>query len=185
MPPKFKFEKEEIINTAINLVRQNGADYLTARNLGSALGSSAKPIFSLFGSMDEVKKEVFAAAYNLYESYLETDIKKGEVPPYKASGLAYIRFANEEKELFKLLFMRDRTGEDLSRDQDRIKPIIEIIMENLKVDEETAVMLHLKLWVYVHGVATMCATRYLNWDTEFISTSISEVYNGLILNIKE
>ena len=36
----------------------------------------------------------------------------GQYPPYKASGMAYIRFAREQRELFKLLFMRDRTNEE-------------------------------------------------------------------------
>lgn len=183
MPPKFKFKKEEIINTAVNLVRENGADYLTARNLGAALGSSAKPIFSLFEGMEEVKNKVFASAQEIYENYLETDMKSGKYPEYKASGMAYIRFACEEKELFKLLFMRDRTGEVLTESREEIMPLLKIIMKNLSVDEDTAFFLHLKLWIYVHGFATMCATGYLNWDTEFIEKSISDVYNELTSNL--
>ena len=35
-------------------------------------------------------------------------------PPYKAMGMGYIRFAAEERELFRLLFMRDRSGEEKS-----------------------------------------------------------------------
>ena len=31
----------------------------------------------------------------------------GKYLPYKANGMVYIRFAREEKELFKLLFMYD------------------------------------------------------------------------------
>ena len=48
MPPKFKFTKEEIINAALDLTRENGISSVTARRLGEKLGSSAKPIFQPF-----------------------------------------------------------------------------------------------------------------------------------------
>ena len=61
----------------------------------------------------------------------------GKYPVYKASGMAYIRFAKEERELFKLLFMRDRTGEKIAEDEE-IRPIIQIIMENTGWSEQKA-----------------------------------------------
>lgn len=53
------------------------------------------------------------AANNLYQNYLKEDMTSRKYSPYKASGMAYIRFAKKEKELFKLLFMRDRTHENI------------------------------------------------------------------------
>ncbi len=179
MPPKFKFTKEEIINNALCVVREGGASALTARSLGERLGASSKPIFGQFQSMEEVQREVLVAANALYEEYLKTDMSEGRYPPYKASGMAYIRFASEERELFKLLFMRDRTGEKIAEDRESVRPIIEIIMKNLGISEDDAYMLHLQMWIYVHGIATMIATSYLNWDNEFVSRSLSEAYEGL------
>ena len=54
MPPKAKFKKNEIIETALNIVRTRGFEALTARSLGAELGSSARPIFTVFQSMDEL-----------------------------------------------------------------------------------------------------------------------------------
>ena len=53
----------------------------------------------------------------------------GKYPPYKASGIAYIQFAKEEKELFKLLFMRDRTGEKIEENREEIRPMLNLIMK--------------------------------------------------------
>ena len=39
MPPKPKYTKEEIINAALDMVREKGADSLTARDLGAKLGT--------------------------------------------------------------------------------------------------------------------------------------------------
>lgn len=50
--------------------------------------------------------------------------------------MAYIRFAREERELFKLLFMCDRSGEAIGEDRDTIRLLLEIIQRNLDIDED-------------------------------------------------
>ncbi len=179
MPPKFKFTREQIIDSAVNVVRKNGMSALTARALAAELGSSAKPIFGLFQNMEEVQNEVIAAANKLYQSYIQKGMEDGKYPPYKGSGIAYIQFAKEEKELFKLLFMRDRTGEKIEENREEIRPILNIIMKNLGISEDEANLFHLELWLYVHGIATMVATNYLDWDIEFISKVLTDAYQGL------
>ena len=100
MPPKFKFTREEIISSALDVTRKNGIQGLTARALANELGCSVKPIFGLFKNMEEVQTEVILSAANLYYKYLQEEMTSGKYPPYKASGMGYIRFAKEEKELF-------------------------------------------------------------------------------------
>ena len=179
MPPKVKFTREQIITAALNVTRKNGIAGLTARGLAAELGSSAKPIFGLFQNMEEVQKEVIAAANALYQSYISRGMTEGKYPPYKASGIAYIQFAKEEKELFKLLFMRDRTGEKIEENREEIRPMLNIIMKNLDISEDEACVFHLELWLYVHGIATMIATNYLDWDIEFISNALTDAFEGL------
>ena len=53
MPRKFLFTREEITAAALALVREKGADALTARALGERLGTSAKPVFGLFKNMED------------------------------------------------------------------------------------------------------------------------------------
>lgn len=179
MPPKVKFTREQIIAAALNVTRENGITGLTARGLAAELGSSAKPIFGLFQNMEEVQNEVFAAAHVLYQSYVAHDMEEGKFPPYKASGMAYIRFAKDEKELFKLLFMRDRSKETIEENKEEIRPLIELIQKNLGISEDKAYLFHLEMWLYVHGIATMIATSYLEWDDAFISKVITDAYMGL------
>ncbi len=179
MPPKAKFTREEIIKSAVDIVREMGAEALTSRNLGKKLGMSSCPVFTAFENMEEVKSEVLKFANDLYEKYIKTAMNAGEYPPYKASGMAYIEFAIDEKELFKLLFMRDRRSETIKEDRDSLRPLLDIIMKNLSISEDEAYALHMELWIWVHGIATMAATSYLNWDKEFISRAITDAYVGL------
>ncbi|MBD5115793.1 MAG: TetR/AcrR family transcriptional regulator [Ruminococcaceae bacterium] len=179
MPPKFKFTKAEITKAALDLTKEQGISALTARALAAKLGCSVKPIFGLFKNMEEVQREVLSEANKLYNSYLREDMSSGKYPVYKASGMGYIRFAKEERELFKLLYMRDRSNEGIEENREEIRPLIEIIMKNTGLSEDEAYMFHLEMWIYVHGIATMLATSYLNWDMEFISRVLTDGYIGL------
>lgn len=179
MPPKARVEKEDIIKAAADIVRENGIAALNARAVAAKLGVSTQPIFSNYSTMEELKGDVLDCAYNVYAGYLERGMTSGEYPIYKASGMAYIQFAKEERELFKLLFMRDRRDEKFVQRDDEVKPIVGIIMKNLGISEEEATMFHLEMWVYVHGIASMIATSYLEWDGEIISKMLTDLYMGL------
>lgn len=179
MPRKFMFTREKILAAALELVREQGIAGVTARALGERLGSSSKPIFSLFRNMEDVQKEIIRAADAVYQGYLKEEMESKKYPAYKASGMAYIRFAREEKELFKLLFMRDRSGEKIEENREAVRPLLELIEQNTGLSEEKAYMFHLEMWIYVHGIATMTATSYLDWDMEFISQTLTDGYMGL------
>ena len=178
MPPKVKITKESIVSTAVALVRESGAAALNARALAVALGCSTQPIFSNFSSMEELERETLAAAQGIYFDFIQKEIGSGKYPQYKAMGMAYIRFAKEEKELFKLLFMRDRTGEDHSPTVD-FEESVKIIMQVNGVTREAAVLMHLEMWSCVHGIGAMLATSFLALDWELIGEMISDIYQGI------
>lgn len=179
MPPKVRFTREEIIDAALSITREKGLSAVTARELGARLGSSPKPIFGLFRNMEEVQQETMKAADAVYQRYLREDMAGGKYPPYKASGMSYIRFAMEEKELFRLLFMRDRSREEQPKNAEEVRPLIEMIRQNTGLSEEKAWLFHLELWMYVHGIATTLVTSYADWDLSLISQTLTDVYQGL------
>jgi hypothetical protein len=129
--------------------------------------------------MDELQGEVIKAANDVYQDFIMKEMSSGKYPPYKASGMAYIRFAKEERELFKLLFMRDRSHEDAYDNTDEADQLIGIIRKNTGLSEKSARMLHLEMWIYVHGIATMLVTNYLDWDWDFISELLTDGYEGI------
>lgn len=179
MPPKFKFTKDEITQAAVQVIRKQGKSGLTARALAAELGCSVKPIFGLFKNMEEVQQEVWNAANKLYQKYLQEDMTGGKYPPYKASGMAYLRFAKEETELFKLLFMCDRSKKEQEMQDEQLQPIIELVQKNLGLSKERAYLLHMEIWIFVHGMATMIATSYINWDMDFVSNALTHAYSAL------
>ena len=178
MAPKIKTTKEDLIEAAIRLVRKGGAAAIGARSLAAEAGCSTQPIFSNFSSMEELLDRVLAAAYDLYLGFIRAEVESGKYPKYKAFGMAYIRFAKEESELFKLLFMRDRGGNESTASPD-FDASVNMIMESGSISKEDATTMHLELWAFVHGIATMLATSFFTPSTELISKMTSDVYGGL------
>lgn len=179
MPPRIRITREDIVDAAVRLVRLDGEQAINARSLAGVLNCSTQPIFSNFATMDELRAAVRDEADTRYQQYLAQEMSAGRYPPYKASGMGYIRFAREERELFKLLFMRDRSGETVAEDRESIRPLLDIIQRNLGVTEDEAFLFHMEMWVFVHGVATMLATAYLDWDDALISAILTDAYEGL------
>ncbi len=178
MPPKVKVTKEDIINTALEMYREKGGASINARSIAASLGCSTQPVFSNFATMEELQDALVSSAYELYLGFLQAEVESGKYPQYKALGMAYIRFAKEERELFKLLFMRDRTGEDISSSPD-FESAVEIIMSANGVTRDMAMLMHLEMWAFVHGIGAMLATSFLDLDFELISNMISDVYQGI------
>lgn len=179
MPPKVKVTKEEIINAAVNLVRNGGAQAINARTVAAALNCSTQPVFSNFATMDALRLAVVERADALCQAYMRREVESGVFPVYKANGMAYIRFAKEEKELFKLLYMRDRSGEAIPEATEQTEKMESIVHNNTGLSGVDAKLFHLEMWAYVHGIATMFATGYLDLDWELVSRMLTDSYQGL------
>ena len=179
MPPKIKVTKEDIINTAVDIVRKNGAEAINARTVASVLNCSTQPVFSNFATMEELRLAVVEKADALCQEYMQREVENGEYPAYKANGMAYIRFAREEKELFKLLYMRDRTKEHIPEETEQTDMMEALIHNNTGLSGLDAKLFHLEMWAYVHGIATMFATRFFDLDWELVSKMLTDCYQGL------
>ena len=103
MPPKPKFTREEIIQAALTIVSQKGADALTAREVGEQLGNSARPIFTVFKNMEELQAEVRQAAMERFEARV-AQTEPG-IPLFKQVGIQMVTFGVQEPKLYQLLFM--------------------------------------------------------------------------------
>lgn len=179
MPPKVRITKDEIVNAALDLARLGGNQLLNARTVASRLGCSTQPIFSNFSTMEDLVQAVLARAQTLYNEYTQREIASGNYPDYKASGMAYIRFAREEKELFKMLFMCDRDGQPIPEYDELNSRMEEKVRENTGLDGDDKKLFHLEMWAFVHGIATMFATGFLDLPWELVSKMLTDAYQGL------
>ena len=187
MPPKCKFTREEIIQSALDIARSVGIESITARALGAKLGSSSKPIFSVFENMEEVQAEVRKAAKSFYADYVQVGLHQELA--FKGVGTQYILFAIKEPKLFQLLFMSEQPQKppvagilpiiDESYDQ-----ILQSVQNGYGLGEKDAENLYRHLWIYTHGIAVLCATNMCSFTSGEISGMMTEVCRSLLKEIK-
>ena len=96
--------KEMILNAAVETLRKGIG--LNARSIAKILGCSTQPIYSVFKNMDEIKIGLRDVAVQIQKEKVNLYLNKEGVMPYKAYGLGFVRFAKDEKELFKFLYMQ-------------------------------------------------------------------------------
>lgn len=187
MPPKAKFTREEIISAAMDIVREQGMEAVTARELGARLGSSARPIFTVFDNMEEVYAELIRSAKDLYGQYIQEGLR--QKPAFRGVGAAYIQFAVREPKLFQLLFMNERkepadVEHTLVLIDENYEEILRSVQEPYSLQEEEAKRLYRHLWIYTHGIATLCATKVCSFTGSEIQDMMTEIFGGLLEKIK-
>ncbi|MCM1054037.1 MAG: WHG domain-containing protein [Bacteroides sp.] len=186
MPPKSKFTKEEIVAAAFKIASEEGISSVTARAVGAKLNSSARPIFTVFHSMDDLIREVILAARALYNEYIKEGLR--EEIRFKGVGTQYIKFAIEHPKLFQILFMSERddhlTINSIPAVDDNYDDILSSITNQYGLDRETALSLYRHLWVYTHGIASLCATKTLEFKSEEISEMMTDVFVSLLIKKK-
>lgn len=187
MPPKAKFTKEEIISAALDIAKNDGFEALTSRALGLKLKSSARPVFTVFSNMEEVQQSVIEAAKALYKQYVQKGLK--ETPAFKGAGTQYILFAVNEPKLFQLLFMTEHKNiPELSAVlpliDESYEQILDSVKNEYKINSNLAKKLYQHLWIYTHGIATLCATKMCSFTKDEISKMMTEVFISLLKNLK-
>lgn len=187
MPPKVKTTEDAIVNTAIELIRKHGWDYMNARNLAKMLGCSTQPIFRVFGNMEILKIAIYKKAEEIYNQQLLQAMQKPE-NQFLSMGLAYIEFSKKEKNLFKLIFMSDfittNSIMDMLEGEDN-KEVIMMISQQTNLTEENAKQFFLEIWLVTHGIASMFATNSCNFSEEEIRRILLDSYTGYLYTLKK
>jgi len=187
MPPKPKFTKDEIVAAALALVSRRGIESLTARELGAALGSSPRPIFTVFDSMEQVQEEVRKAALRRFESYAQKAM--GYTPVFKQVGMQMILFAMEEPKLYQLVYMTENAGATdfesiVERLGDVAQVCVDVICRDYGLDEKTARTLFEHVWIYTFGVGALCATGMCRFSQEEILQMLGQEFMAMLFFAK-
>ena len=187
MPPKPKFTKEEIVAAALELVSEKGIEALTARELGVRLGSSARPIFTVFNSMEEVQEEVRAAALKRFESYAEKAMHY--TPVFKQVGMQMILFAIEEPKLYQLVYMSENAGatdfEGITQQLGDVAQLcVDVIQRDYGLSAEDAKTLFEHVWIYTFGIGALCATGMCRFSQDEIIQMLGQDFMAMLFYAK-
>lgn len=175
MPRITKITKKLILDKALEIVGDKGWEAINARDLAFALDCSVQPIYYQFENMNELKSELLKYAYKLYEEYINKS--KTQNLKYLSSGMAYIKFAKEKKNLFNLLFMTPQEGKI---EDSTIEYFYQVVMDKTGLTLNQAKDFHFNMWIYIHGIATMSYTGVINFDENTIEELLKKQYQSLI-----
>ena len=159
MPPKVKYQKGDIVGAALNVAKKKGIDAVTAREVAKELKVSVGPIFTWFESMDTLKAGVYEEAKQVYREYIQRGLE--EKIPFLGVWHQYIRFAKEEPELYKLLFLtkpgaaNGGATEALKFSQDLAR---ESLMKTYHMDAHAADCYFRDIWLVGFSYATLVVT---------------------------
>lgn len=177
MPARKQITKEMILSCALGLLKKQGYEAVNIKRLAAALGCSTQPIYLSFSGMEELRKELIPLAVAEFERYMRSGSGGRIIRLY---DLTYIQFAKEEPRLFCFLFMRSNAFLEIRQ---ALLPMIEQAVGELtdtyRISHEEADILHDQLWMHAHGIASMIATNFCDWNMEKVERMLADCKSGL------
>ena len=154
-PKETTFTRGAVLQAALDVVRQNGWDALSARSVAKRLGASVAPVYSAFGSMDNLLRETLKEIRRLLQEYTARDYSG---IPFLNIGAGVVSFARDEPMLYQALF-QIRHGF-----QDVVEGVNAFILSWMKTDAQLGLLtdasrerLYDNIGLYTMGLAAAVA----------------------------
>lgn len=182
MPKNIQITKDMILDAAFNIVKERGLLAISNRTLAKELKCSIRPIYYQFKNTEELNKELKLKIEKYFYNYIMSNMVEG-VAKYKQTGLNYIKFAKEEKELFKVLFMSkygDFMADFLSKDIEEFKELCKYIKISSKLEDSKIIEFHKKMWIFTHGIATLIASENIKINDDEIADLLTYEFTALV-----
>lgn len=181
MPPRERVSKEQVLNTAFVMTRENGFEEVTARKLAEQLHSSTQPIFRAYDNMDMLKRDLFFKSADFFSDYMLSKKSTGQ-PQYLTMGMAYIELAKRERHLFKLIAsIEDYETADI-RDflQGDGSELPDKLPDTTDLNEKQKRELFRMIWMFTHGVATLVTAGRVDIGDREIKGLLTKAYEGFL-----
>ena len=108
MGRKTKITREMILKAAYELLDEAGINAVQIKSIASKLGCSTQPVSWQFGSMTELKKELYRYSAEMLYGSLEEEMKgKSAIDAFYLSGVRYISNACDHPNVFRFVNVDD------------------------------------------------------------------------------
>ena len=163
MPAAKRFSKDEIIDAAVEVLRDGGFSSVNARSVAKKLGCSTQPIYFSFANMDELKAALTERAVLMHTRRVRDSLRahEGNDSRYSSYGMGFVKFAAEEKQLFRWLYLEGRQSGPYSADV-LYSEIIGVVVDEFGYSEEVARRFHRDMLYFTYGLVILANTDHLN-----------------------
>lgn len=180
MPAVRKITTEAIVDAAVEVLREGGFSAVNARSVAKKLGCSTQPIYLSFQSMDEVKAALTARTVNAHIARVREILQThaGIDARYTSYGMGLVRFAEQEKPLFRWLYLE--SGSFAPEQEDVLLPeILEAMMEDYGYSEAVARDFHRDMARYAYGLAFLANAGHLHLDDSALRAALRREFIAL------
>ena len=163
VPAARKVSRDEIIDAAVEVLRDGGFSAVNARSVARKIGCSTQPIYFSFQSMDELKAALSERTIRMHTRRVRDSLRahEGNDSRYSSYGMGFVRFAAEEKQLFRWLYLK---GKQLGPYQNDVllPEVIAVIVEEFGYTENIARRFHQDMIYFSYGLAILANTDHLH-----------------------
>ena len=181
MPAVRRILRDAIVDAAVEVLREGGFSAVNARSVAKKLGCSTQPIYSSFQNMDELKAALRARAIALHTQRVQDSLRahEGNDTRYSSYGMGFVKFAAEEKQLFRWLYLE---GEQLGPYQNDVltSEVISVITEEFGYEEDVARRLHQDMVYFTYGLAILANTDHLHLTEAELREAFRREFRALI-----
>ena len=181
MPAVRKISKAQIIDAAVEVLRDGGYAAVNARSVAKKLGCSTQPIYFSFRNMEELKAALTERAIQMHTKRVQDSLRdhEGNDSRYSSYGMGFVRFAAEEKQLFRWLYL---DGEQLGPYQSDIltQEVIGVINEEFGYAEDVARRFHQDMIYFTYGLAILANTDHLHLTETELREAFRREFRALI-----
>jgi|SRR5690625_743500 len=159
MAPKNKFTKQDIIQAAFDIAKEEGIDALTIRLIAKQLGSSIAPIYVNFENIEEVKESVVKRAQTVAKELI---LEQNSGQPFRDIGIASLKFAREYSVLYRDLIMKN--NEHMKHNEESVVFSVQQMKQDPMLadfTDETLRRIILKMEIFQTGLCVMAANDLL------------------------
>lgn len=181
MPAAKKVSKDEIIDAAVDVLRDGGFSAINARSVAKKLGCSTQPIYFSFKNMDELKAALTERAVQMHTRHVRDllRIHEGNDSRYSSYGMGFVKFAAEEKQLFRWLYLEGVQSGPYQNDV--LTPeIIDVITDEFGYTADTARLFHRDMIYFTYGLAILANTDHLNLTESELREAFRREFRALI-----
>ena len=163
LPAKKQITRQMILDAAMELLQEGGMEAVSVTALARRLGCSTQPIYVSFKSMEELKTALTERAVQMHTQRVRASLQahEGNDTRYSSYGMGFVKFAAEEKQLFRWLYLE---GKQLGPYQNDVllPEVIADIVEEFGYREDIARRFHQDMIYFSYGLAILANTDHLH-----------------------
>ena len=162
MPAVKKISREAILDAAVEVLRDGGFSAVNARSVAKKLGCSTQPIYASFRNMEELKAALTERAIAMHTQRVRASLRahSGNDSRYSSYGMGFVKFAAEEKQLFRWLYL-DGEQQGPYQNDVLLSEVIAVIVEEFGYSEAVARRFHQDMTYFSYGLAILANTDHL------------------------